>query len=189
MMRLTYLSFLLLAANLWVAPIGTAWAQPALMDSSQPIEITADELEVFQDKQQAIFTGQVEAIQGKITLNSDKMVVHYASQKTGGSSEGGGNQISRIEVEGNVFLKTAEETARGAKGFYDVDAKLVRLLGNVVLTKQKNEIRGDALEYHLDTGRSKIIALPAKTPASAGGEDAPKKGRVRGVFIPQSGGQ
>ena len=46
-------------------------------DTSLPIEITADSLEVQQDEELAIFTGNVDAIQGDLNLRADKLVVYY----------------------------------------------------------------------------------------------------------------
>lgn len=173
--------------KVWMTAVLMLLAEPAfaqapagLGDSKEPIEITADELEVLQQQQKAIFSGNVEAVQGKVTLKSQTMTVYY--QQDGQNKAEGGNQISRIDVDGGVVLNTATETARGSKGSYLVAEKKIRMQGNVVLNKDKNEIRGDALEYDLTTGRSKMVSVGKP---AAPGEEAPK-GRVKGIFIPGS---
>src|SRR5579864_7306747 len=119
---------------------GVATAQLALgqkHDNSQPIEISADSLEVEQDKQIATFRGKVDAIQGEMHLRADTLVVHYRQKgdagskapqaksppKTGGAGGDpfGGGAISRIDASGNVFVSSPEETAQGDTGVYDVD--------------------------------------------------------------------
>ncbi|MGG2362149.1 LptA/OstA family protein, partial [Salmonella enterica] len=45
--------------------------------TDQPIDISSNALEVQQARQVAIFTGQVEAIQGDLRLKADTLKVHY----------------------------------------------------------------------------------------------------------------
>ena len=100
-------------------------AQSALeLDSDKPIEIAADALEVLQDKNMAIFSGDVEAIQGNMTLKADRMQVFYR-QGNQQSAAGGFGAVSRIEVENNVMLSTSNESAKASKGVYNVDKQVV----------------------------------------------------------------
>jgi lipopolysaccharide export system protein LptA len=85
--------------------------------------------------------------------------------------------ISLIEVEGNVFMATPDESAKGDKGDYQVDEKLLHLFGdNVILTRDKNILRGTEMVYNLETGRSVLTNHGTKV--------GPNGGRVRGVFVP-----
>ena len=139
-------------------------------DSSQPIEITADQLEVQQENQLATFSGNVQAIQGDIRLQAASLQVRYRAQDGNADVEG---SISRIIAKGEVFFSSPGQTARGDSGVYDVDKSLVTLDGNVVLTREDNVIRGNRLVLNLATGRSKVSGAPS------GGT-----GRVRGLFVP-----
>lgn len=141
-------------------------------DSSKPIEINADSLEVLQKDQQAIFRGNVVAVQGQINLRSEKMTVFY--REKGGA---GANGIAKIIVEGKVFMATPQETAQGEKGIYDVDRKEITLLNNVVLTRDKNVLKGSRLDYNLGSGRSIVTGGVSAQGAKTGG-------RVRGLFVP-----
>ena len=111
----------------------------ARLDTALPIEIVADTLEVNQDQQSAIFTGNVAATQGQILLNADRVVVHYSA---GGD---GVQAIRSIDAEGNVFFTTDFETAQGDLGTYDVENGMVTLTGAVVLTRGENVLRGSKL--------------------------------------------
>jgi lipopolysaccharide export system protein LptA len=139
-------------------------------DSSQPIEITADQLEVQQEKQLATFSGNVQAIQGDIRLQAASLQVHYRAQDGSADVEG---SISQIIAKGEVFFSSPGQTARGDSGVYNVDKSLVTLDGKVVLTREDNVIRGNRLVLNLATGRSKVSGAPS------GGS-----GRVRGLFVP-----
>lgn len=177
-MRLIYGMLLLLAfgprAEAQTMPFGT-------VDSSKPIEITADTLEVVQKDRLATFAGEVQVVQGRMIMESDKMYVYYRDRKRPQKDQPADEApaISRIDVVGNVFLTTPEESARSQRGIYDVDNKMVYLLGNVQLSKGENVIKGDRLDYNLTTGKSRISTVQTTTET---GEK--KKERVRGIFVP-----
>ena len=150
-------------------------AQAQSLDSKKPIEIASDTLEVLQQEQKAVFSGNVIARQGNITMQSAKMIVHYTNN---GQASGTTKGISRIEADGGVFFKSLAETARGAKAVYEVDKEMITMMGNVVLTRDKNVLKGTYLTYNLSTGRS-MLGSNAQT----GG------GRVKGLFVPNQKGR
>ncbi len=154
------------------------------MDTSKPIQIDANTLEVLQNEKKAIFSGNVIATQGEVRLKADSMTVHY-KQGESKSATPDNSKISKIEVNGNVFLATPKDSAKGDRGVYLVDQKVIRLMGGVVLTSGKNVLKGSGLEYNMATGKS-VLAGGASATAdgkSAGG------GRVRALFVPEQGKQ
>jgi len=138
----------------------------------QPIDITADTLEVKQSENLAIFRGNVDALQGDMRLRSDVLTVHYRESKESPDQPG----ISKLVAEGNVFISSPEETAQGERGVYDVDRARIDLFGKVILTQGKSVVRGDKLEMNLETGESRVIAQEGKG------------GRVKGRFVPEKKG-
>ncbi|MGH6896319.1 MAG: LptA/OstA family protein [Geminicoccaceae bacterium] len=161
------------------AAMTAAQAQSLQHDTTLPIEITADSLEVVQDQQIATFTGNVDAVQGDMVLSAELLRVHYGDADDAAAAPPETGSIRRIEAEGNVFLSSPRETAQGTAGVYDVAANRVTLEGAVVLTRGDNVIRGDRLEIDLASGRSQMFAA---VPSTAGGT-APQ--RVRALFIPE----
>ena len=150
-------------------PLGVlAQTRPAPANNRLPVEITADALEVQQDKRIAVFAGNVAAVQGDYLLRADRLTVNYAAT-------GGDNSISKIDAAGRVFFSTPAETAQGDAGTYDVDAGIITLTGAVVLTQGENVVRGNSLVLNLLTGQSRMD----------GG--AATGGRVRGLFLPNGG--
>lgn len=164
-----------------ISLINASAQQPAPMigDSDEPIEITADSLTVKRLNEIAVFSGDVVAVQGKLNLRSEVMTVYYKSQKTKGSAE---NSISKIDVEGNVFLTTPKETAQGNTGLYDVDNKRITLSGDVVVTQKENIIKGSKLIYDLVSGKSELFSDKSLGTSGVPGE---KSGRVKGIFVPE----
>ncbi|MEL6476348.1 MAG: lipopolysaccharide transport periplasmic protein LptA [Pseudomonadota bacterium] len=134
-------------------------------DSSAPIEITADSLEVRQADQVAIFEGNVIAGQGTLRLTASRVEVYYDQEAEGGET----GAIQRLDASGNVFLSNGSETARGAEGTYDVAEGKVSMAGDVVLTQGENAVSGKQLEIDLNTGVGRIV------------------GRVGASFLPSSG--
>jgi lipopolysaccharide export system protein LptA len=160
-----------------------SWAEQSfdrIGNSKEPIEIEASTLEVLQNQQKAIFSGNVIATQGAVTMRSQTMTVFYKSgsgENAGGLSSG----ISKLEVAGNVRLNTPTESAEGNTGSYNVDAGLITLNGNVLLKRGKNVIKGDRLEYNVKSGKSQVVSNP-----SANVGETSSGGRVKAVFVPES---
>jgi len=135
---------------------GGAMAQQGILDTSRhdsslPIAISADSMEVEQSTQTATFLGAVDVKQGDLTLRADTLIVHY--RDTQADSE---NSIHLIEVIGNVFFATPSETAQGNSGTYDVDTGIISLAGNVILTNADAVLRGDKATMNLETGQSQV---------------------------------
>lgn len=176
LIKKTIIPVLAAALCFGVAPAGMAQSvlTGVAFDTSRPLEITADSLEVQQAKQTAVFEGNVQVVQGEIRMRANKLVVHYSDKKSGDS--GGPTNISRIDASGKVFLSSPRETAEGDTGVYDVTNKRIDLKGNVVLTQGNNVLRGDKMTLNLITGKSRV---------EGGGTSGGEKGRVKGIFVPE----
>ena len=142
-------------------------------NSDSPIDLTADRLEVQDRADRAIFAGNVHVKQDDLTLDTSRLTVAYSS--------GGGVQIKRLDASGGVTVRSPSETARGSFGIYDLDRKLITLVGNVVLQRQGSQLSGQRLVIDLDSGRAVVDGGPAGVGQSGG--------RVTGHFtVPQRRG-
>lgn len=135
-------------------------------DTSQPIDVSADELEVREEGNTAIFSGDVEAVQGKLELYAEEVRVYYRGQG------GDGTLITRIDADGAVTITTPEEEASGDWAIYDVDQRIVTLGGNVQIRRGDNVLTGQRLVVDLTGGPSRLDG------AGPGGD------RVKGRFKP-----
>ncbi|MGF1553255.1 MAG: lipopolysaccharide transport periplasmic protein LptA [Paracoccaceae bacterium] len=138
-------------------------------DNTQPIEITSDSLEVRQDEQLAIFSGQVVAGQGTLRLTAERVEVYYDEDQDDAET----GAIRRMRAEGDVLLSNGSETARGAWGEYDVEAGTMTMGGDVVLTQGQNAINGESLVIDLEAGTGRVEGRTG--------------GRVKSVFNPSRG--
>lgn len=163
-------------------------------DSTQPVEITSDALEVDQAAGKAVFTGTVKVAQGELRMASDRLEVFYVqppadpkdgaakagATKTdtakpdvakpdapaGGAPRGGG--IDHMIATGNVTLTTGAEAAEAEKASYVVATGIVEMEGDVLLTQGPNALSGEKLYIDLNAGTGRMA------------------GRVKTIFTPQS---
>lgn len=164
---------LVIIAGFGWASVAQAQQLGTKRDRLLPIEIEADNLEIQQDKQLAIFAGNVSAVQGALRFKAETLRVHYLSGENKGAE---GQSISQIDAIGQVYFSSERETAQGDEGVYDVTAGIITLTGDVVLTRGESVIRGRKIVMNLETGLSTV---------ESGDDGTPGGGRVRGLFVPQ----
>ncbi len=151
----TLLNILNLSASLLVViMIGAvpSQAQEAISalknhDTSQPIDISADRMEVRQNENIALLIGKVQAIQGNMTFTAERVTVYYEVAE--GASK---PTIARLDATGQFKLVSPTEVAEGSWGVYDVKQRLVTMGGAVKLTRNENIITADRLVLDLETG-------------------------------------
>ena len=171
-------AFLLLTAIAAAAGIGgLAQAQGPVSalrghDSNAPIDVASDRIEVQDRSDRAIFAGNVVVRQASLTLATDRLTVAYSSA--------GGVQIRRLDASGGVVVRSPSETASGDFGIYDLDRRLITLVGDVRLSRRGSEVMGSRLVIDLDSGRAVIDGGPPGVGQNGG--------RVTGHFtVPQRG--
>ena len=144
-------------------------------DTDAPVDVAADRIEVQDRADRAIFSGNVEVRQGTLQLSTARLTVAYANA--------GGIEIKRLEATGGVLLRSPSETARSQFAIYDLDRRLVTMIGGVTLVRGQSRVQGGRLVLDLDTGRAVLDGGAAGAPGT--GETG---GRVTGRFtVPQRG--
>lgn len=129
-------------------------------DSNAPVDVSADRIEVQDRADRAIFAGNVHVRQNELTLDTARLTVAYSND--------GGVQIQRLDAAGGVVVKSPSETAKGNFGIYDLNRKLITLIGGVELTRGANRIYGQRLTIDLDSGRAVIDGGPPGVNQSGG---------------------
>lgn len=131
---------------------------PTSVDSSQPVEVTADNLTVEQTSNSAVFTGNARVVQGDLILSAERILVRYNQEQSA---------IEIVEATTGVVFTNGQEVAEARRGIYRVASGRIDLSGSVVLLQGPNAISGDALTLDLNTSKGTM------------------SGNVKTVFIPQ----
>jgi lipopolysaccharide export system protein LptA len=141
-------------------------------NSNAPVDVAADRIEVQDRADRAIFSGNVVVRQASLSLNAPRLTVAYSSA--------GGIEIERIDASGGVMLRSPSETAQGEFAIYDLDKRLITMVGGVTLTRGESRVSGGRLVIDLTSGRA-VMEGGAPAGVSGGGS-----GRVTGTFtVPQ----
>lgn len=146
-------------------------------NTNAPVDFEADRIEVQDKANRAVFSGNVHATQGNMVLDAARMTVAYTNQKQAGSPS-----VQRVDASGGVTVRSPDQTARGNFGIYDLNRRIITMLGAVTLVQGVNTVRGGRLVIDLNSGRS--VMDGSSVGGAAGTTSA--GGRVTGRFtVPQ----
>ena len=169
-MRRSILCLAGLASGMLAA--GSVFAEPVSAlkghNSNAPIDVSADRIEVQDRADRAVFAGNVHLTQQELTMDTARLTIAYTNGP-------GGLKMRRLDATGGVVVKSPSETARGAVGVYDLDRKLITLVGGVQLIREQSQINGARMVIDLTSGRA---AVDGGAPGVGG-----SGGRVTGHFI------
>ena len=164
-------------AALAVTPVGAQALKNH--DSNAPVDFSADRIEVQDRADRVVVSGNVKVRQGGLSLDAARLTVAYAK-----SASGGNPSVQRLDASGGVTVRSASETARGDFAIYDLNRRLITMLGGVTLEQGANVVHGGRLVIDLSTGRSVIDG--SRVGGSAPGVSGDGGGRVSGRFtVPQ----
>ena len=142
-------------------------------NTNAPVDVTSERIEVQERSDRAVFTGNVHVTQADLTLDTERLTVAYSTAQANNNV-----QINRLDAAGGVVVHDPSETAKGDFGIYDLDKKLITLIGNVELTRDNNRVNGARLVIDLNSGRAVVDGGPAGVNSTGG--------RVTGHFtVPQ----
>ena len=173
--RAAPLLLLSLLATPLLAQAASAPSKTNGFNSNAPIDIASDRIEVQDRANRAIWVGNVHAVQGDMTMDAARMTVAYRKAATPGADP----EIQRIDASGNVIVLKPGQRARGDFGIYDLDKKIITLIGNVTLTRDTNTVRGARLVIDQNTGRATV---DGNNVGGTTGSTASSGGRVTGHF-------
>ncbi|WP_370399580.1 lipopolysaccharide transport periplasmic protein LptA [Sulfitobacter sp. JB4-11] len=136
---------------LHVTPVEAQGANVAFgtirQDTGQPVEVTADSLEVDQDTGTAIFTGNVVIGQGEMRLSAARVLVVYRAENKG---------IARLEATGGVTLVSGPDAAEAERADYNIDDGTIVMTGNVLLAQGASALSADRMSVRLADGTAQM---------------------------------
>jgi lipopolysaccharide export system protein LptA len=166
-----------------------------------------DSLEWYDQKQVAVARGDAVAIRNGKTIKGDVLTAYMVKTATGQPNPGAAagrapaarpakpsatpaaapagapteeSKISRIDAQGHVVVLNATDTGHGDFGVYNADSGIATLIGNVVIARAKDVIKGQYAVMDLNKNVSRML------PASSAPGAPPQ--RVEGLFVRQEQG-
>lgn len=139
-------------------------------DTSAPVEFSADRMEVQDRADRVVAAGNVVVTQGGLNLTAQRLTVAYHDTN--------GLEIDRLDASGGVVVTRGNERASGNVAIYDLNRKLITLIGGVQLNQGANRLSGGRLVIDLASGRTTVDGAgttPGNTTTNA-------NGRVSGTF-------
>ena len=126
----------------------------------EPVKIRAMSLDLREKDKN--FTGDVYVLQGDTEMHCEVLIVSYEPEagtrmaNAAASGSGGDRQVRRIEAKGDVVVVQKNQNATGDVATFDMRENTVTLVGNVVVTRGANVLRGQRLVVDLTSGVSKM---------------------------------
>ena len=147
-------------------------------NTNAPIDFGADTIELQDRANRAVLSGNVAVRQAEMSLNAARMTVNYTGQVVGGNP-----QVSRLDAAGGVVVRRPDQTARSQYAVYDLNRRIITMVGAVTLTQGTNTVNGGRLTINLDTGRAVIDGSSVRGGGTgAGNVTTAPSGRVTGTF-------
>ena len=147
-------------------------------NANAPVDFEADRIEVQDRADRAVLAGNVKVRQGNLALDAARLTVAYTGALTAGNPT-----VQRLDASGGVVVRSASETATGEFASYDLNRRLITMIGGVTLNQGSNVLRGGRLVIDLNSGRS---IIDGRSSGGAPGVVGGTGGRVTGRFsVPQ----
>ena len=114
-------------------------------NKKDPIYITADWMEVDQNKNTITYKGRVVTVQADMTMRSETLTAYYDPEM---------KQMKQIVAEGKVNATQGNRIATGEKAVFDDKSKTVTLTGNPVMRQGNSQVKGTKVIYYMDQDRA-----------------------------------
>lgn len=146
-------------------------------NSNAPVDFAAGSIEVQDRADRVVLDGGVRVTQAGMVVTAPRMTVAY--------TRSGGTDVNRLDATGGVTVVKGDETAKGNVAIYDLDKRLITMVGNVELRQRGNHLRGGRLVIDLSSGRATVDGRGAAR-GPDGNAVQGSNGRVTGTFtVPQ----
>jgi len=111
-----------------------------------PVTVQAAHLDIWHDKQQALFTGNVHLNRDDFELFCDKLRVFY--------TEGSG--IERAEATGHVRMQQGDKHGRANKAELDNKRQILTLTGHAEMEQPGGRIEGETIIHNIQKKTTEV---------------------------------
>jgi lipopolysaccharide export system protein LptA len=143
-------------------------------NSNAPVDFAAGSIEVQDRADRVVLAGNVRVTQAGLTVTAPRMTVAY--------TRAGGTDVNRLDATGGVTVVKGDEMAKGNVAIYDLDRRLITMVGNVELRQRGNNLRGGRLVIDLNSGRATVDGRGAARGPDGNPVEGGTGGRVTGTF-------
>jgi lipopolysaccharide export system protein LptA len=143
-------------------------------NSNAPVDFAANSIEVQDRADRVVIAGNVRVTQAGMTVTAARMTVAY--------TRSGGTDVNRLDATGGVVVTKGDERASGNVAIYDLDRRLITMVGNVELRQRGNNLRGGRLVIDLNSGRATVDGRGAARGPDGNPIAGGTGGRVTGTF-------
>jgi lipopolysaccharide export system protein LptA len=136
-------------------------------NSKEPIEITADRLDAYNEKKMVVFSGNAVVKQADWVLKTDRLTLYYKKEtdkkdKSGAKELGGTGDLEKIEATGKVIVTQKMKVATSDEAVYFQDSGQIIMTGNPVIREKKNTIKGCKVTIYLNEDRGLVEKCEGK---------------------------
>jgi lipopolysaccharide transport protein LptA len=133
-------------------------------DSKAPIEIVSDRLVANNAEKWADFQGAVTATQGKFSMTSDALRIHYEGDlMSPPKDKSAQNLITRLVATGRVHIATDQYTADAERAEYVPATDILTLSGeNSRVVSGKNTLTGSKIVLNRSEGKALVESTGAE---------------------------
>ena len=150
-----------------------AHAAAVAHNSEAPVDFSADHMELQDKQKRVLLTGNVDIVQADLRMTADRTLMAYSDVSK--------VQLQRVDATGHVVVIRTNERATGDVAVYDLNRKLITMVGHVTLHRANGDnLNGGRLVTDLNTGISNIDGHTASSGSGIGQSSG--GGRVSGTF-------
>jgi lipopolysaccharide export system protein LptA len=165
-----------------IAGAGQLAAQSHVSHNSEaPVDFNAAHMELQDKQKRVVLSGDVVVTQAELRLTADRTLMAY--------TDTGKLTLQRVDATGHVIVTRNDERASGDVAVYDLNRKVITMVGHVVLNRANGDrLDGGRLVIDLNTGISSIDGHGGGASVGPSGKPQAGSGRVSGSFnVPKKG--
>lgn len=147
---------------------GQEGGRKGLADSKDPLHVSSNRMEVYNQKNLVVFTGSVKANRGDMQIEANRMEVYMRAEEEGDekrapAAAGGMGDLDKIVATGNVKMNQAQRRfATAGRLEYRESTGVAVLTEKPRAWEGKNEVIGSKIEMNLQEETTIVHGSPRR---------------------------
>lgn len=114
------------------------------------VTVQSDHLDIWEKKQEALFTGHVHLVRDDFELFCDSLRTYYRDAKQGGG-------IDHALATGHVRMIQGDKQGSSDSAVIDNNKQIVTLRGHAVMQQQGGRVSGETIVHNLKTKTTEVL--------------------------------